>query len=608
MSGLSLLNNISSNQVQRALELSSKRFEESLARLSSGMRINRASDDAAGLAVSSQLLASSRVYGQAINNLNDGISLLNVAEGALGQLNGIGERLKELASQAANGVYSSTQRSALDAEAGSLISEFNRTLQSTQFNGRTLLGGNFGGLHIQAGYGSGEGLDFNLGAGLERAAGTGSFTAKNSNSVFTTLQGGVNGDFNGDGNTDFLAIQNGTGSYALGLSSGLGNGNFGGPTYSVFTSNSLSIAATGDFNGDGRLDVVLGGVAEVGLRIALNNGNGTFSIGATIGTAPGAVALSTLDLNGDGITDVATVDSSGYVVGYIGAGNGTFSASASAAIASGATAMASGDFNGDGFTDIAITRAADVSILLANGNGTFKVGSRITVSASPTSLAVADFNGDGISDIVTAGTAINMLMGNGNGSFAAPVTYATSGSNVSAADFNDDGILDVAVNSSLLFGNRDGTLQSAISTGVSGTQLLATTFSSGGQVGFITTSGATFRGYTALTNNTTTMKNINLKTRADALAAFTTIEATLARIAAETGNIGAQQSRYSSALRTLQATTENYRAAASRITDTDVAFESANLIRNRILQETSAALLAQANLAPRLALDLLRSG
>src|SRR5262249_34331858 len=104
------------------------------------------------------LNADARVYTTAVRNLNDGVSAFNIAEGTLSQESSILIRLKELASQAANGVYSSTQRTALDAEAQALGREYARILSVTKFNGQNLLDGSVTQLVLQAGYGTSEQL------------------------------------------------------------------------------------------------------------------------------------------------------------------------------------------------------------------------------------------------------------------------------------------------------------------------------------------------------------------------------------------------------------------------------------------------------------------
>jgi flagellin len=133
--------NIASLKAQRSLSLSSEQLGRTFERLSSGQRINRASDDAAGLAIADSLRANQRVASVAIRNANDGISTIAIADGALGQIGGVLSRLAELAEQSANGVYSTTQRSALQNEFVALSSEIERIAVTTVFNGVTLLSG-----------------------------------------------------------------------------------------------------------------------------------------------------------------------------------------------------------------------------------------------------------------------------------------------------------------------------------------------------------------------------------------------------------------------------------------------------------------------------------
>jgi flagellin len=110
-------------------------------RLSSGLRINRAKDDAAGLAIAESLKADARVANVGIRNASDGISVISIADQAIGQIGNVLGRLAELASQSANGVYANTQRSALQNEFQALTSEIERIAMSTEFNGLRLLSG-----------------------------------------------------------------------------------------------------------------------------------------------------------------------------------------------------------------------------------------------------------------------------------------------------------------------------------------------------------------------------------------------------------------------------------------------------------------------------------
>jgi flagellin len=147
--------NIASLQAQRRLSIASDALGSTYERLSSGQRINKASDDAAGLAIADSLRANQRVASVAIRNANDGISTIAIADSALGEIGNVLSRLAELAEQSANGVFSTTQRSALQNEFTALSSEVERIAVTTEFNGVRLLSGNST-LVLQVGFNSGS--------------------------------------------------------------------------------------------------------------------------------------------------------------------------------------------------------------------------------------------------------------------------------------------------------------------------------------------------------------------------------------------------------------------------------------------------------------------
>lgn len=136
---ISLGSNLAALSINRQLNQNSKQLRSVFERLSSGQRINRASDDSVGLAISQSLAASTRIAQVAIRNANDGISMVSMADGALAEIGNILARQAELAGQAANGVYSVEQRSALQSEFASLGSEVERIAVSAEFNGINLL-------------------------------------------------------------------------------------------------------------------------------------------------------------------------------------------------------------------------------------------------------------------------------------------------------------------------------------------------------------------------------------------------------------------------------------------------------------------------------------
>ena len=143
--------NISSLTAQRNLGMSQASLSTAIQRLSSGLRINSAKDDAAGLAITERFTSQIRGLNQASRNANDGISLAQVTEGAMGSAGSILQRVRELAVQSANASNSASDRQALNAEVGQLVAELDRISLATEFNGQKLLDGSFGTAQFQVG-------------------------------------------------------------------------------------------------------------------------------------------------------------------------------------------------------------------------------------------------------------------------------------------------------------------------------------------------------------------------------------------------------------------------------------------------------------------------
>ena len=148
--------NVASLNAQRNLESSQSLASTSLERLSSGLRINSARDDAAGLAISNRLTSQINGLNQAARNAGDGISLSQTAEGALGEVSSNLQRIRELSVQSANGTLSGADRTALQTEVTALVAEIDRVASQTSFNGLNLLDGNFTSVDFQVGANVGE--------------------------------------------------------------------------------------------------------------------------------------------------------------------------------------------------------------------------------------------------------------------------------------------------------------------------------------------------------------------------------------------------------------------------------------------------------------------
>lgn len=157
--GLRVNTNSASINAQRNLASVTERLGGNFRRLSTGLRISSAADDAAGLAISERLRSQVRSLDQAKRNANDGISLVQTAEGALNEVSSILIRLRELAVQSANGSVSNLDKDTLDEEFQSLVNEVNRIGRSTEFSGIKLLDGSTSAVSFQVGYGTTAGID-----------------------------------------------------------------------------------------------------------------------------------------------------------------------------------------------------------------------------------------------------------------------------------------------------------------------------------------------------------------------------------------------------------------------------------------------------------------
>ena len=276
-------------------------------------------------------------------------------------------------------------------------------------------------------------------------------------------------DVNKDGRPDILT------STASGVSLLLGNGDgtFQAATIAVPLSGDVGLAAA-DMNGDGKLDLVVFSGSTVSL--ALGNGDGTFQGATVIGTPsldPFSYGLAVADFNRDGFVDVLVLGSSG-VTFYAGNGDGTFQpavqTSISSGLQSGLTTLV--DVNGDGILDIAGSNGnfnSAVFVYLGLGDGTFQTTAMTNAAGAtyPDAIAAGDFNGDGKVDITQIyWVALDTFLGNGDGSFKNPVSSALNlvpGYVAASGDFNGDGKLDIIYggyyesNIGLAFGNGDGT-------------------------------------------------------------------------------------------------------------------------------------------------------
>jgi hypothetical protein len=270
------------------------------------------------------------------------------------------------------------------------------------------------------------------------------------------------GDFNGNGILDLAVANPADGTVDILL--GNGNGTFQVPLSYAAGGNPVSVAV-GDFNGDGFLDLaVANNVLSNGtVSILLGNGDGTFQAATVLSAGNGANSVAVGDFNGDGKLDIVTttfvnlprigvIESDVRV--FLGNGDGTFQAAQvySDGIPQ-ARSVAVGDFNGDGMADLAVANQdGTVTILLGNGDGSFGAAQTYATGLNAVSVSVRDFNRDGIPDLVVSNQlGVSVLLGNGDGTFQSAQSYGAGGNPVFVAvgDFNGDGYPDLAVANSV---------------------------------------------------------------------------------------------------------------------------------------------------------------
>jgi flagellin len=330
--------NIASLNAQRNLNMSQMSLATSLQRLSSGLRINSAKDDAAGLAISERMTAQIRGLNQATRNANDGISLAQTAEGALTEIGNNLQRIRELAVQSANATNSASDRASLDAESVQLITEITRVATQTSFNGTVLLDGSFSAQAFQVGANANQTISVTsiadaratgLGSNVLLAAGTLMGTTKaaaadltGGNTVgveagltISTVNGGTTAAFGYAALSDAKAIAAAinTNAATVGVSATASN---------TATFSALSLAGTVTFtlNGSAISAAVTDPTDLTALMGAINGAAGTTGVTAafTSTSAKNSLTLSTTDGRDISILDFSSTGAGNQTATFSG--------------------------------------------------------------------------------------------------------------------------------------------------------------------------------------------------------------------------------------------------------------------------------------------------
>ncbi|MDB5961978.1 MAG: flagellin domain protein [Massilia sp.] len=597
--------NISSLNAQRNLTTSQSGLATSLQRLSTGLRINSAKDDAAGMSISSRMTSQINGMNVAARNANDGISLAQTAEGGLNSATDLLQRMRDLAVQSANGSNSDTDRASIQSEVGQLKDEIDRVAKSTSFNGLNLLDGSFTAQSFQVGANatSNDRIQIDKIANLTTAAlGTGlsgasSLTSGNVSGGLTAGDLTLNGTQVGASAAGGQAGQTSGSAYAVAQAINAVAGQSGvTATANATVANSIKTTATAP---NAAADVAANTFSINGVAIgAISAGvvanltaNPPVAGGPSAVIAQGANTAEAINKVSDQTGVRATVDDTGKVMLQ--------------------------SLKGDNITVKMIDPAADTAAMTAVTNNTgltASVAGTVTTATAPTVGAYAagafKINGVDVGAIATSGTAqgqganaaaaINLLSGKtGVTATANSITGAVS---LTAADGRDINIQ-----------NGTGTSASAIgitATVATSTVTLSSSNANGIVVGGKADKNAGLKAYEGLkaadTKSTNSVSTVDVSTASGAQAALSTIDAALSSVNSSKAALGAYQNRFSAVVSNLQATSENLSASRSRIQDADFASETASLTRGQILQQAGTAMLAQANSLPNGVLSLLR--
>ena len=310
------------------------------------------------------------------------------------------------------------------------------------------------------------------------------FETRSSTPIIYEPQSVAVADFNHDGKVDVAAAALYTGQVAILL--GNGNGTFQPALYYTIDSELESVCwiAAADFQGNGNLDLAVADLLGSNISILLGNGDGTFQPPVQYLTTQQPSLVAVGDFNHDGKPDLILADWP-YVSVMLGNGDGTFQSPIDTSIFSPLPVgipLALGDFNHDGNLDMAIVKGGTLGlgILLGNGDGTFREGAQYAAGEFATSITVGDFTGDHKLGLAVTngsiGNQIYILLGNGDGTFQSqPPVFANEPAAITTADVNGDGRLDLLFITlplpspldqfTVMLGNGDGTFQAPVSYG-----------------------------------------------------------------------------------------------------------------------------------------------
>lgn len=564
--------NIAALNTHRQLNSASTAQSKSMEKLASGLRINRAGDDAAGLAISEKMRGQIRGLDQASKNAQDGVSLLQTAEGALNETHSILQRMRELSVQSSNDTNTDADRTSINTEINQLKEEIDRIGNTTEFNTKKLIDGSIGAKKV---------------AGTDNAAVIGN-TVGNKVAASITATAATNKTdldaYTGTSATIQVDGANITWSHTASdytKFSGTANVDSAGLAAKLQEDINNAIEAYNTANGTS--------VSKIEVTSsAATNGSLTFKSGSTGATSTLSTGVIGADQAGNFWTKVvgdtggasAVLSNTGNEGQLTAAGGGSLTALRTAANA-GATNMT---FTVDG-KDIAI----DLNDTAA-GTGNFKA------------LLTTDVDADSpMSNIATAlETDLNAAINNYNSTVPTSEQVQTVKVTVKDGSFVVESGSDKST-SSIKFDNSEAAQLLGLAKQSSATQ--------GGGVDFQIGANQTQTMKVTIEDMRTDalgIKDIDVSKKEGAEEAITKINDAIEKVSAQRSNLGAFQNRLEHTINNLGTSSENLTAAESRVRDVDMAKEMMEQTKNSILSQAAQAMLAQSNQLPQGVLQLLR--
>lgn len=544
--------NIASINAQRNLNKSQGALQTSLQRLSSGLRINSAKDDAAGLAISNRFTTQVRGLNIAVRNANDGISYAQTAEGALGEVTGNLQRIRDLAVQSANDTNSDSDRQSLQEEVNQLVSEINRIAETTSFNGSKVLNG------------SKEKLNFHIGADANQTVSVQGMDARasrlgsqpgmvqstgnrvNIQAAADAGNQGIQEDSGGNGAADVTDFSIRVASVASGDEVNLASARFGGNIESVST-DELQDRFSSNYGA--------GLAKSLAARINDVRKSGEATMQGVYATAVTTFRGSDLTSNDMASTTVdANSTASNVGIGELRSGDLTING-----VDIGAVKFEVDDASGSLVN--AINAKSDVT------------GVQAAVDRNGELVLTASDGRDIVIDTSNA-QVTNDLFGGGD-------ELATDRFSGNVTDLRVSGRLTITGNDTISFGGNDAATAALDANGLAAA------------------------GSETNVQAVGTIGNADITTVESANMTIKSVDSALSQIDSFRATLGAVQNRLDSTIRNLSGVSESLSAANSRILDADFASETASLAKNQVLQQAGISVLAQANALPQSALSLL---